>query len=74
MINKIELFFLLRKYGKNKSNLIDNNKNILLNYIDLFIVEFIEFEKKFNDLCDTLSENAIDKIGDDISLLESMVF
>jgi len=29
MINKFELVFLLRKYGINAGNLIDNNKNIL---------------------------------------------
>ena len=47
-------------------------KDMIVCYLDLFIIEYEEFVHKFNNLCNNLGENAIYIIGNDITLLEQI--
>ena len=48
-------------------------KDMLLNYFDLFLIEYNVFVNKFNMLCIDIGEDAIKKISDDMSLLDNIV-
>jgi len=47
-------------------------KDMLVDYLDLFVFPYGEFIKKFNNLCNKYGENTIYKIGDNMSMLEEM--
>lgn len=49
-------------------------KDILIHYLDLFLLEPIEFQTKFKKIKTDYGENYIDIIGNDLSILEKMYY
>lgn len=56
--------------------LLDNgiyySKDLFLLYLDLFLMNKDEFVKRFEKLKQKLSENYVDKLGEDLSLMDVM--
>ncbi len=72
---------MLKKIDNNNVNIIMNYllengiyyaKDILLNSLDLFLLDSNVFIEKFEILKKKLGENYIEKLGEDISLIELM--
>lgn len=47
-------------------------KDLFLSSLDLFLLPYEEFVKKFEKLKEKLGHNYIDKLGEDLSLIEIM--
>ena len=74
VLNKIDENNLSRCY----KYLIDEKvyfvKDIILEYIDIFLIDYFEFKIKFQKLKDDLGARYIEKLEEDISILENYFY
>ncbi len=52
--------------GKN----MDFIDELIIDYLDLFLIPYNEFVKKYNKLEEKYGENLVEKIGNDMNILE----
>ena len=72
MINKIDINNVVKIFEYLDNNGIYYSKDLFLIALDLFLLPSDEFIKRFEELKSKLGENYIDRLGEDISLIEIM--
>ncbi|MBQ6477383.1 MAG: hypothetical protein IJI43_03010 [Bacilli bacterium] len=72
LINQIDSDNVSRIFKYLEDNGIYYAKDLLLNSLDLFLLNYEEFVKKFESLKNKLGEDYINKLGEDSSLIELM--
>lgn len=73
-LNKIDIDNLIRCYEYLKNEKVYFAKDIILEYIDIFLIDYFEFKIKFQKLKDDLGVNYIEKLEEDISILEKYFY
>ena len=72
LINQIDADNVIKIFKYLKNNGVYYAKDLLLNSLDLFLYPCEEFIKKFEHLKSTLGKEFVDKLGEDVSLIEIM--
>lgn len=72
LIKQIDLGNVYKIFSYLNSNGVYYAKDLLLNSLDLFLYPCAEFIKKFDHLKEVLSDEFVDKLGEDISLIQIM--
>ena len=74
VLNKIDANNLIRCYEYLIKERVYFAKDIILEYLDLFLIEYDEFKIKFKKLKDELGVNYIEKLEEDISIIENYFY
>lgn len=53
-----------------QSENVDYIDELLTNYLELFLIEYEEFKNRFNKLKNTYGNDLVEKIADDLTILE----
>ena len=72
MIREIDADNISKIFVYLKENGIDYAKDLLLLSLDLFLLSSEEFIQKFEKLKERLGQDYVEKLGEDISLIEIM--
>jgi hypothetical protein len=72
LLNKIDADNVNKIFEYLNNNGVYYAKDLLLNSLDLFLYPCEVFIKKFEHLKDVLGNDFVDKLGEDISLIEIM--
>lgn len=74
VLNKIDENNLIRCYEYLKNEKVYFAKDIILEYIDIFLIEYDEFKIKFQKLKYDLGVNYIEKLEEYISVLKNYFY
>ena len=72
LINQIDADNVIKIFKYLKNNGVYYAKDLLLNSLDLFLYPCEEFIKKFEHFKSALGKEFVDKLGEDVSLIEIM--
>lgn len=72
LIDKIDIDNTIRILKYLEGNGIYYSKDLLLNSLDLFLLPFDDFVRQFEKLKIRLGNDFVEKLGEDISLIEIM--
>lgn len=74
LLNKIDYENLIKCYEYLISERIYFAKDILLEYLDLFLIYYDEFKAKFENLKKDLGSDYVEKLEQNIALLETYFY
>ena len=74
VLKKIDYANLIKCYEYLISEQVYFSKDILLEYLDLFLIDYGEFKNLFESLKRDLGSDYIEKLEQDISLLETYFY
>lgn len=74
LLNKIDYENLMKCYEYLIGERIHFAKDILLEYLDLFLIDYDEFKIKFQQLKKGLGNNYVERLEEDTSLLETYFY
>lgn len=74
LLNKINYENIIKCYEYLIKEKIYFSKDILLEYLDLFLIDYDEFKIKFQQLKKDLGSNYVEKLEENISLLETYFY
>ncbi len=73
ILNKLKEKNFLNIINDLKQNQIDYIKDIVIYFLDLFLLDYRDFISKFEKIKEVLGANFKDIIGENINILESMI-
>ena len=74
VLNKIDENNLIRCYKYLIDEKIYFAKDMIIEYIDIFLIDYFEFKIKFQKLKDDLGAHYIEKLEEDISIIENYFY